>query len=412
MTTQPAQGDTAERTLEAGPGVDPGFGAAFDPFADDVLADPYPAWARIREAGPAVYLPRHDVWAIGRYADVREALRDHETFSSAGGIGLRPIADPVEAGLPSSIDPPDLERYRRLMGAQLGPRHLPMLGDMIRVRAEDLVADLLARGTFDAVADWGRTFPVDVLGDLVGLPVQGREPLPRWAAAVFDNFGPDNERSAAAQPLLADLVTYVSEVVTRENLDPDGMGAKVFEAADRGEVNEVEAMSVIMTFLVSGMGTASDALAQMLVLLAEHPDQWKALRENPALIPGVFEEVLRYDAPVQAFFRAVVRDADVDGVRVPAGARAMLLFGSANRDGRKWADPDRFDVGRNPVDHLAFGSGAHSCAGQALARLEAKTLLNAFVRKVEQIELAGEPVRRLGQVSRSWESAPIRVVPV
>ncbi|MDI2125156.1 cytochrome P450 [Yinghuangia seranimata] len=383
---------------------------AFDPFDDAVLADPYPAWARVRDAGPAVHLPVHDVWAIGRYADVRDALRDAETFSSHGGIGLRVVEDPVEAGLPSSVDPPDHDRYRRLMGAQLGPRFLPRLGDMVKTRAEDLVDELLARGEFDAVADWGRTFPVEILGDLVGLPLQGRGSLTRWAAAVFDNFGPDNARSKAAAPLLEELVTYVSEVITRENLDPEGMGAKVFEAADRGEVNDVEAMSVIMTFLVSGMGTTSDALAQLLLLLAEHPDQWAALRANPALISGVFEEVLRYDAPVQAFFRTVTRDTDVDGVKVPAGARAMLLFGSANRDGRKWADPDRFDVGRNPVDHLAFGSGTHSCAGQALARLEARALLVALVRNVERIELAGEPRRRLGHVSRALESAPVRVV--
>lgn len=391
----------------AGPALGPGF----DPFADEVLADPYPAWARVRDAGAAVHVPVHDVWAIGRYADVREALRDSGTFSSRGGIGLRVLDDPVEAGLPSSVDPPDHDRYRRLMGAQLGPRHLPRLGDMIRVRAEDLVKDLVERESFDAVADWGRTFPVEILGDLVGLPVQGRERLPQWSAAVFDNFGPAGERVDAALPLLDELVRYVGEVVTRENLDPDGMGAKVYEAADRGEVNDVEALSVVMTFLVSGMGTTSDALAQMLLLLAEHPDQWAALRANPALIPGAFEEVLRYDAPVQAFFRTVTRDTEVDGAKVPEGARAMLLFGSANRDGRKWADPDRFDVGRNPVDHLAFGSGTHNCAGQALARLEAKALLVALVGKVERIELAGEPRRRLGHVSRTLDSVPLRVVP-
>lgn len=394
-------------SASAAPALEPDF----DPFADAVLADPYPSWARVREAGPAVLLPKYGVWAIGRYADVRDALRDTASFSSAGGVGLTPLADPIEAGLPTGVDPPELDRYRRLMGGQLGPRHLPRLGDMIRVRAEDLVADLVARGTFDAVADWGRTFPVEVLGDLVGLPVQGRDRLPLWAAAVFDNFGPETPRSDAVRTLLGELVGYVGDVVNRENLDPDGMGAKVFAAVDRGEVAEVEAMSVILTFLVSGMGTTSDALAQALLLLAEHPDQWAALRANPALIPGAFEEVLRYDAPVQAFFRAVTRDVDVDGVCVPAGSRAMLLFGSANRDGRKWADPDRFDVGRNPVDHLAFGSGAHSCAGQALARLEAKSLLAALVARVERIELAGPPVRRPGNVSRALESVPVRVVP-
>ncbi|NUU22382.1 MAG: cytochrome P450 [Streptomycetaceae bacterium] len=389
----------------------PALGPGFDPFADEVLADPYPAWAQVRDAGAAVHIPAYDVWAIGRYADVRDALRDPAAFSSAGGVGLRAEPDPVAAGLPSSVDPPDHDRYRQLMGAQLGPRHLPRMGDMIRVRAEDLVKELVARGTFDAVADWGRTFPVEVLGDLIGLPLQGRERLPRWAAAVFDNFGPRNERSTAALPRLDELLCYIGEVVTRENLDPDGMGAKVYAAADRGEVNDVEAMSVITTFLVSGMGTTSDALAQMLLLLAEHPDQWDALRAQPALIPGAFEEVLRYDAPVQAFFRAVTRDVEVDGVKVPEGARAMLLFGSANRDGRKWADPDRFDVGRNPVDHLAFGSGTHSCAGQALARLEAKALLGALVAKVARIELADTPRRRLGHVSRALETVPVRVIP-
>ncbi|HSA50382.1 MAG TPA: cytochrome P450 [Yinghuangia sp.] len=383
----------------------------FDPFADAVLADPYPAWERVRDAGAAVHIPAYDVWAIARYADVRDALRDPAVFSSAGGVGLRPQDDPVQAGLPSSVDPPEHDRYRRLMGEQLGPRHLPRIGDMIRWRADELVKDLVERESFDAVADWGRTFPVRILGDLVGLPAQGRERLPLWAAAVFDNFGPANERSAAGAPLMAELAEYVVRVVTRRGLDPDGMGAKVFAAADRGEVDDVEAMSVILTFLVSGMGTTSDALAQLLLLLAEHPDEWAALRDNPTLIPGAFEEVLRYDAPFQASFRAVVRDADVDGVRVPAGARAMLLFGSANRDGRKWADPDRFDVRRNPVDHLAFGSGTHGCAGQALARLEAKALLGALVTKVARIELTGEPRRRLAHVSRTLDSVPVRVVP-
>ncbi|UGQ13759.1 cytochrome P450 [Yinghuangia sp. ASG 101] len=382
----------------------------FDPFADEVLADPYPAWARVRDAGAAVHVPAHDVWAIGRYADVRDALRDPEVFSSVGGVGLRPQDDPVRAGLPSSVDPPEHDRYRRLIGDQLGPRHLPRIGDMIRWRAEDLVKDLVERGSFDAVADWGRMFPVRILGDLIGLPDRDRERLPLWAAAVFDDFGPANERSADGAARVAELGAYVARVVTRRGLAPDGMGAKVFAAADRGEVDDVEAMSVILTFLVSGMGTTSDALAHLLVLLARHPEQWAALRENPTLIPGAFEEALRYDAPFQASCRQVVRDADVDGVKVPAGARAMLLFGSANRDERKWGDPDRFDVRRNPVDHLAFGSGTHGCAGQALARLEAKALLGALVRKVARIEPAGEPTRRLAHVSRALDSAPVRVV--
>lgn len=383
----------------------------FDPFADAVLADPYPAWARVRDAGAAVHIPAYDVWAIGRHADVRDALRDPEVFSSAGGVGLRPQDDPVRAGLPSSVDPPEHDRYRRLIGDQLGPRHLPRLGDMIRWRADELVKDLVERGSFDAVADWGRTFPVRILGDLIGLPDRDRERLPLWAAAVFDDFGPANERSAEGAPLIAELGAYIARVVTRRGLAPDGMGAKVFAASDRGEIDDVEAMSVILTFLVSGMGTTSDALAHLLVLLARHPEQWAALRENPALIAGAFEEALRYDAPFQASFRAVARDADVDGVKVPAGARAMLLFGSANRDERKWDDPDRFDVRRNPVDHLAFGSGAHGCAGQALARLEAKALLGALVRKVARIEPAGEPRRRLAHVSRALETAPVRLVP-
>jgi cytochrome P450 len=382
-----------------------------DLFTDEMLTDPYPAYAKLRAAGPAVWLRRYGAWAIPRYAEASEVLRDHETFSSAPNPGLEPDRPDLPKGGVLGSDPPDHTRMRSILNENLSSRAMRTLRGDLEQRADRLVAGILPRRSFDAVADLARRFPLEVVADLVGLPPEGRENLLVLADAGFDSFGPSNARTLAALPGVPAIFGYVASSMSRENIAPGSWGAAVYEAVDRGVIAEEEAVHLLLGYLVAGMDTTINAISSTIWLLIRHPSVWAALRGDPALARPVLAEALRLESPVSFFCRGATRDTTIGGVPITRGDRVIVLFGSANRDERQYPDPDRFDIERNPVDHLAFGSGVHSCAGQALARLGANAILAALARRVQTIRLAGEPVRHLNNTVRGLESLPVTVEP-
>lgn len=378
-----------------------------DLFAEDFMADPYPAFRALRDAGPVVYLDRLDAWAVARYAEARFVLGDWAAFSS-DDVALNPQYNQYVGDGILRANPPLHDQLRNVLAARLAPRALRKLEADIADRATRIVDALVDQGSFDAVVDLARKFPVDVVADLIGLPQEGRERLLELIDANFNCFGPDNERTRQAGPKVAELGAYVMANATPDALAEGSMGRAVFDAVEAGEVDAAAAPWLVMTYVTAGMDTTVHAIAHAIWLLGRHPDQWDALRADTSMIPRAFREVLRYETPVQAFGRTVVNDWDVDGLTVPAGSRLVVLFGSANRDERKWPDADRFDITRDNLDHLAFGYGLHGCAGQALARLEGETLLRVFAQRVSRIEL-GEPVRHYNNILRGLESLPVTV---
>jgi cytochrome P450 len=382
-----------------------------DIFADNVLTDPYEAYAALREQGPAVYLRRYDCWAISRYADIRDVLRDHARFSSRDSVGYEPSLNKVREGTVIASDPPEHDVLRHVLAESLVPRALAKLRDDIGRCAEELVDGLVDRGSFNAVIDLARVFPLTVVADLIGMPTPAREEVLRFADASFNTFGPLNDRTKASLPVASSLFDLVTSMMTRDSLVPGGWGEAVYRAADRGLIGEHQVIPLLRAYLVASMDTTINAIGSAIWLFAEHPEAWHALGGDRALLRSAFEEVVRLESPVQVLFRRTTCDVSVGGVRVPAGSRVAMLFGAANRDPRKWPDPDRFLVDRAPMDHVGFGHGVHGCAGQGLARIEAHAVLSALLDRVETIRLDEPPRRHLNNVIRGLSSLPVTVIP-
>ncbi|MEQ3549845.1 cytochrome P450 [Pseudonocardia nematodicida] len=400
--TSPTRGSTTVGS--AAPEID------VDLFSEDVLADPYPVYARIRELGPVVRLARHDVLAVGRYAEARTVLMDHTRFVSGRGVGFNDEFNSVRKSSVIASDPPRHDVLRGVLQGRLGPRSLRSAEEVITARAGELVDEMLDRGTFDAMTDLAQVFPVEVVGELIGLPVEGRSELLRWANGAFDAFGPPGERTSAGLRDIAEQFSYIRTVATRERLAPGSMGAAVYEAADAGIIPEEYCLHLLSAYLTAGMDTTVNALGAMVWLLGTHPEQYQELRTMPQQAPAVVNEVLRIEAPAQLFSRVAAEDVTVSGVPIAEGQRVAVVYASANRDERQYPDPDRFDIHRNPAGHLAFGTGLHACAGQALAKLELRAVLEAMLAKVGTVT-TGEPVRKINNVLRGLRSVPTTFTP-
>lgn len=381
-----------------------------DLFSDEALADPYPRYERLREAGTAVYLESIDVWALPRYAEVRAAAADWATFSNAG-IALTPEMNEASAGTVLGADPPVHEERRRTLDYGLSPRLLRQHAQAsIEQRTEEIVGAALARGRFDAVADLAHAVPASVVIDLIGLPQEGRDRLAAFADGTFNALGPANERTFAGMATFGELFEYLSTVATPDRLMPGSMGMTIYEAADRGEIPHESCVSLMASYVAAGLDTTIHAISSAIWLFARYPDQWDLVREDPdRAIPMALNEVLRIESPIPYFGRRVTRDHDLGDATLPEGAQVMLMYGSANRDERKYREPERFDVSRNPTDHLAFGHGIHRCAGQGLARMEFTAVMKHLARGVRRFEIEGEPERHLNNDLRGLSRLPVSV---
>ncbi|MFI0822751.1 cytochrome P450 [Streptomyces sp. NPDC021098] len=384
-----------------------------DPFAHEVLLDPEPLHQALREAGPVVYLPRYDVHALARYEQVHAALVDWQHFESGSGVGLANFRHEKPWRPPSLLleaDPPRHDAPRRVLSEILAPPALRRLRTMWAAVAEELVDQVLGESTeFDAFVALAEAFPLRAFPDAVGLGPDGRENLLPYGNMAFNAFGPRNDLVAADAHRMAELSAWVNAQCTREALSGDGFGAQIWAAADRGDLTREQAPLVVRSLLTAGIDTTVHGLAACLYAFATHPGEWQRLRERTDLARTAFDEAVRWQSPVQTFFRTATTDVTIAGTLVPEGAKILMFLGAANRDPCRWHDPDRFDLTRDPSGHVGFGMGLHQCIGQHVARLEAEALLTALARRVERIELTGTPHRHPNNTLHSWASLPVRV---
>ncbi|SEH58158.1 Cytochrome P450 [Mycolicibacterium rutilum] len=381
-----------------------------DIFSDEVLQDPFPTYARMRELGPVVRLTVNGVLAVARYAEVRAVLMDHTRFISGKGVGFNSQFNEVRQHSVIASDSPRHDMLRGVLQDRLGPRSIRNVERVIRPRAQSLVDEMTRRGSFDAVIDFGQVFPVEVVGELIGLPVDARSELLRWANGAFNAFGPPGDRTSAGLADIAEQFEYIRTVATRDQLAPGSMGAAVYEAADAGIIPEEYCLHLLSAYLTAGMDTTVNALGAMVWLLGSHPEQWQELRRLPHRVNAVVNEVLRIEAPAQLFSRVAAVDADVSGIEIAAGERVAVIYGSANRDERQYPDPDKFDIHRNAAGHLTFGTGLHACAGQVLARIELQAVLESMIERVETLTV-GDPTRKLNNVLRGFSHIPATFTP-
>lgn len=387
---------------------------AIDPFAEEYILNPDPLIAEVSALGPVIYIEKYGVYGITNYELIHEALGRWEDFQVGAGVGLTnyyKVGNWRPPAMPTEVDPPVHDAPRRVLSTIMTPGSLRAHQSQWREVASTMVQELLASDGFDAVPSLSAAFPLRVFGDAVGLPSEGREDLLAYGDLVFNSFGPDNAILQKASERAADLTEWINWLCQRENLAPDSFGMAVYEAADRGELLPEQAPLVVRSFLSAGVDTTVHGLSSILMLFATQPEQFEKLKANPKLTPTVFDEAVRWVSPLQKVHLTAAHDTELGGVRIPKHEKVMLFLGAANRDPKRWENPDAFDADRDPSGHVGFGMGLHQCVGQHVARLEAMSLMEALVEHVERIELVGEPVRKLNNTLYSWQSVPIRLVP-
>ena len=384
-----------------------------DPFCDELILDPYAMHAELRDLGAVVRLEKYGVWAMARHVDVYAMLNDWETYCSSAGVGFGNFHTEKPWRPPSLIleaDPPLHTRTRAVLSRVLSSTALRRMRETFELRATVLVQQLVERGRFDAMTDCANAFPLEVFPDAVGLTKDGRENLAPYGNAVFNADGPpDGALFLSAMKDAARVGPWILAQCRRDALAPGGLGADVYTSVDRGEIDGDEAALLVRSLLSAGLDTTVQGIGNALYCFVNHPDQWALLHANPALARAAFEEALRFESPVTAFFRTTTREVTVDGITLGPEEKVLAFFGAANRDPRAWTDPDRFNITRRASKNVAFGAGIHFCVGAMLARLEAEVLLTAMARRIKTIEPNGAPKRLLNNALRGLTSLPVRI---
>ncbi|MEV4556586.1 cytochrome P450 [Kitasatospora sp. NPDC049285] len=400
--------------------------AAFDPWSAEFVAHPYPAYAQLREQAPVSHYAPSDQWLIARYADVSALLRDrrlgrtythrftHEEFG-------RPAPDPAHEPFHTlndhgllDLEAPDHTRIRRLVSKAFTPRMVESLRPAVARLAGELVDGLLADGGGDLIAAVAEPLPVAVIAEMLGVPESDRHQLRPWSADITGMFelNPSPETARRAVAASVEFSDYLRELIRRRRAEPGGdlISALAQAAEDGDRLSEQEMVSTCVLLLNAGHEATVNTTGNGWWALFRNPGELARLRADvDGLLPTAIEELMRYDTPLQMFERWVLDDIEVGGVRIPRGAEVALLFGSANRDPERFADPDRLDLGRADNPHITFGAGIHFCLGAPLARLELTESYGALLRKAPGLSLVREPEWQPGYVIRGLKELPVEV---
>lgn len=386
-----------------------------DPFSAEFRADPYAAYAELRALGPIVRLERYGIWAVSHHETVAAVLNDWETFSNAGGGGLANYFEQKPWRRPSiilEVDPPEHTRARTVLTRALSPKTLRAIRPRFEEDAALFVEAVADRGTIDAIPDLVTPYPLKVFPDSVGIEEAGRENLLLYGAMVFGSFGPVTPWYEELMSRAAPVQEWILAHCGREALAPGGVGAMIWEAVDSGDLTAEEAGLLVRSFLSAGVDTTINSIGLCLRALAEHPDQWALLRDDPSLARAAFEEATRWDSSSQSLFRTTTRAVDFAGVTIGRHEKVMCFLGSAGRDPVRWEDPDRFDIRRRTTGlQIGFGVGVHGCVGQMFARLEAEVFFQALAARIERLEPAGPSQLRLNPGLRGLTSLPLTLTP-
>lgn len=360
--------------------------AGFNPLTSEFRQNPYPSYAWLRRERPVYHDEHTDWWALSRYADVSAALRNHEVFSSAKGIG----SEPDNSRMMISTDPPDHTLLRSLVSKAFTPRVVADLEPRIQAITDELLENVIDRGVIDLTQDLAIPLPVTVIAELLGVESERRADFKRWSDA-FIGTGYDEADSEANAALndraFAEFGAYFGAMVEarRRARRNDLISALVAAQEDRVALSTEDILMFCLLLLVAGNETTTNLISNAALALMEHPDQMALLREDPSLVPSMIGEALRYDAPVQGLFRTTTRDVTISGTTIPANQRVLMLYASANRDEAQFPDAERFDITRSPNNHIAFGYGIHFCLGAPLARLEARVVWETLLRRTRHL---------------------------
>jgi cytochrome P450 family 130 len=345
----------------------------------------YDIYRKLRDESPLARSPA-GFWAVSRFADVHAIASDPATWSSERTV----ISPPGLVPTIQSLDPPRHDRLRALVSLAFTPKRIREMEPRVRAIACELLAPLVEAGRGDLLAAYARHIPSRVIGEMIGIPDERIPDFLHWTEAMVE-LPQGRTQSEAIQDPAASIYREFGVLLeerrrTRRN---DLMSALIDAKLDGQALTQEELLGFCFVLVVAGNDTTTNLIANGAVLLAEHPDQRRLLAEDPALLDGAIEEMLRTESPAQALPRRLLRDVELHGEKLRAGEQLFLLFGSANRDEREFEAPDRFDVRRRIKRHLAFGQGIHFCLGKSLARLEARVAFEELLASAPRYELAG-----------------------
>jgi len=387
---------------------------SFDPYDWSVHEDPYPTYRRLRDEAPCYRNEAIGFFALSRHADVLAAFLDPETFSSREGVALESVGDASAVMSFLAMDPPRQTRLRALVSRGFTPRRVRELEGPVRKLAGTYLDRMTDASEPDLIADFAGRLPMDVVSEMLGVPPEDRDALRRWADEVVHRDEGEHAVPATAVAASLHLLAYFNEHVAaaRRREGDDLTHGLIAAEIDGDRLQDRDIVAFLFLMIIAGNETTTKLLGNALVHLARHPDQRERVLADPGLVPGWVEETLRYDASSQLIARVATRDVALHGRTIPAGSKVALLIGSANRDERAFDAPDRYDVGRDCKDSLAFGRGVHFCLGAALARLEARISLEEILARAPRYEIDEPGLVRIhsGNV-RGFATIPIALTP-
>ncbi|AGP63425.1 hypothetical protein OEM_18900 [Mycobacterium intracellulare subsp. yongonense 05-1390] len=388
----------------------------YDPFDSVIDDDPYPVWKRMREEAPLYYNEKYNFYALSRYEDVARELPNWQTYRSGRGTTADILFANIEVppGILLFEDPPLHDLHRRLLSRVFTPRRMLAVEDLVRGFCVRELDPLVGAGGFDFIADLGAMMPMRTIGYLLGIPEADQEKIRDRSVANIE-LSTDSDPAAVDANIFANSIALFAEYIEwRASHPSDDLMTELLRAeidepdGTRRPLSRTEVLAYTAMIAGAGNETTARLIGFMGQLLSDHPEQRRELVADPSLIPGAIEETLRFEPPSPVQARYVARDAEQYGRVVPEGSFMLLLNGSANRDPRRFADPDRYDIHRQAGGHLSFGQGLHFCLGSALARMEARVAFEEVLKRWPDWEVDYANAERAHTASvRGWARLPV-----
>ncbi|AKT38588.1 cytochrome P450 [Chondromyces crocatus] len=389
--------------------------ADFNITSPEVARNPYALFTEMRRASPVCRLQPIQLLSVGRYHDVVRVLHDSKRFSNSGYNASVPKEMQENSTMPPSIvqvDPPRHGQLRALVTKAFTPRTVAQLEPRIRELSRELIDGLRGQSTFELTSAITIPLPMIVIAELLGVGPERRGDFKRWSDDFVSTLAlvePGNRERVRRST--EEFYGYFGQVLEERRKEPrdDLISRLLLADVDGSRLTPEEVLSFANTLLIGGNETTTSLIGNAMVALTDNPDQLAEVQENPALIPALIEEVLRFESPAQCIFRQTTTDVDLDGVTIPRGAVVLPLLASANHDESRFPDPDRFDIHRDTKGQIAFGIDIHFCIGAALARLEARVLLEEMLGRMKNIQRAEKDVAWTPSFFiRSPQSLPLR----
>ena len=391
----------------------------FNIWDPEFRANPYPHYGALLQGPPAlVAMGPMTFVLVARYADVTAGLRDHEHLSSVGPPPPETAYQGRFSGARNMLgsDPPQHSRLRKMVSRDFTPRRIRELEPRIRQIAKDILDKVEAKGDFELMADLANVLPVTVIAEMLGVPAELHKTFKHWSDTLI---GGDNNVPGAPPPpetirAVDELGDYFTAEIEKRRAKPGPDLVSALVAAHDGSdaMSGADLLSFITLLLIAGNETTTNLIGNGMLALGKHPEQFEALKRTPAMIPRAIEEMLRYDGPVQSTVRFTKAPVELGGTTIPADAFALMIVAAANRDPAQFKDPEKFDITREPNDHVAFGEGIHFCIGAPLARMEASISFEAMLARFPKINLkdpAIKPKYKGSYFLRGLESLPLAI---